>query len=92
MRPGQVWQADTSEPDAIIGRPRDFLLRRRRPRIIKGHNIGDRFLSTHLTKSRSLAGLQCLRRLWLLVHEPAPYEEPAPSHRTLVRLVPCPND
>jgi hypothetical protein len=23
-----------------------------------------------------MAGLQCTRRLWLLVHEPAPYEEP----------------
>ena len=31
----------------------------------------------HLTKSRYMAGLQCLRRLWLLVHEPPPYEEPA---------------
>jgi hypothetical protein len=33
--------------------------------------------SLHLTKSRYMAGLQCLRRLWLLVHEPAPYEPPA---------------
>jgi hypothetical protein len=33
----------------------------------------------HLTKSRYMAGLQCLRRLWLLVHEPPPYEEPAPG-------------
>ena len=32
--------------------------------------------SLHLTKSRTLAGLQCLRRLWLLVHEPPDYEEP----------------
>ena len=32
--------------------------------------------SLHLTKSRTLAGLQCLRRLWLLVHEPQEYEEP----------------
>jgi len=24
--------------------------------------------SPHLTKSRTIAGLQCLRRLWLLVH------------------------
>ena len=32
--------------------------------------------STHLTKSRTMAGLQCLRRLWLLVHEPQEYEEP----------------
>ncbi len=29
----------------------------------------------HLTKSRTIAGLQCLRRLWLLVHEPLDYEE-----------------
>jgi hypothetical protein len=36
-------------------------------------------LGTHLTKSRYMAGLQCLRRLWLLVHEPAPYEEPEPG-------------
>ena len=33
--------------------------------------------SQHLTKSRYIAGLQCPRRLWLLVHEPMPYEEPA---------------
>ena len=26
-----------------------------------------------------MAGLQCLRRLWLLVHDPMPYEEPAPG-------------
>lgn len=30
----------------------------------------------HLTKSRYIAGLQCLRRLWLLVNEPPPYEPP----------------
>ena len=35
--------------------------------------------SQHLTKSRYIAGLQCRRRLWLLVHEPMPYEEPAPG-------------
>jgi hypothetical protein len=35
--------------------------------------------SQHLTKSRYMAGLQCPRRLWLLVHEPLPYEEPAPG-------------
>lgn len=33
--------------------------------------------SQHLTKSRYIAGLQCLRRLWLLVNESKPYEEPA---------------
>jgi hypothetical protein len=32
--------------------------------------------SHHLTKSRYMAGLQCPRRLWLLVHEPPPYEDP----------------
>ena len=26
-----------------------------------------------------MAGLQCPRRLWLLVHEPPPYEAPAPG-------------
>ena len=31
--------------------------------------------SPHLTKSRYIAGLQCLRRLWLRVNEPQPYEE-----------------
>jgi hypothetical protein len=31
----------------------------------------------YLTKSRYTAGLQCLRRLWLDVHEPADWEEPA---------------
>ena len=35
--------------------------------------------SQHLTKSRYVAGLQCLRRLWLQVHEPPPYEKPAPG-------------
>ena len=35
--------------------------------------------SQHLTKSRYIAGLQCLRRLWLLVHDPVAYEEPAPG-------------
>jgi Domain of unknown function(DUF2779) len=33
----------------------------------------------HLTKSRYIAGLQCPRRLWLLVHEALPHEEPAPG-------------
>ena len=33
----------------------------------------------HLTKSRYIAGLQCLRRLWLLVNEPPDYEEPPPG-------------
>jgi hypothetical protein len=33
----------------------------------------------HLTKSRYLADLQCPRRLWLVVHEPLPYEEPDPG-------------
>ena len=33
----------------------------------------------HLTKSRYMAGLQCPRRLWLVVHEPMPYEELAPG-------------
>ena len=32
-----------------------------------------------MTKSRYIAGLQCPRRLWLVVHEPAPYEDPAPG-------------
>ncbi len=36
-------------------------------------------MTTHLTKSRYMAGLQCPRRLWLLVHEPPPYEEPEPG-------------
>lgn len=35
--------------------------------------------STHLTKSRFIAGQQCLRRLWLLVNEPPEYEEPPPG-------------
>jgi hypothetical protein len=30
----------------------------------------------YLTKSRYTAGLQCLRRLWLNVHEPAGWDEP----------------
>src|ERR1700683_4180425 len=40
---------------------------------------GTPLASQHLTKSRYIAGLQCLRRLWLVVHEPLPYEEPAPG-------------
>jgi Domain of unknown function(DUF2779) len=35
--------------------------------------------SQHLTKSRYMAGLQCPRRLWLVVHDPLPYEDPAPG-------------
>ena len=35
--------------------------------------------SEHLTKSHYTAGMQCLRRLWLIDHEPAPHEEPAPG-------------
>jgi hypothetical protein len=35
--------------------------------------------SHHLTKSRYMAGLQCPRRLWLLVNEPLPYEDAAPG-------------
>ncbi len=31
----------------------------------------------YLTKSRYLAGLQCLRRLWLTVNQPPDWEEPA---------------
>jgi hypothetical protein len=30
----------------------------------------------YLTKTRYAAGVQCLRRLWLNVHEPAGWEEP----------------
>jgi hypothetical protein len=33
-----------------------------------------------------MAGLQCLRRLWLLVHEPSPYEEPAPGSPLAIGL------
>jgi hypothetical protein len=33
----------------------------------------------YLTKSRYMAGLQCPRRLWLNVHEPADSEEPEPG-------------
>lgn len=36
-------------------------------------------MTLYLTKSRYMAGLQCPRRLWLLVHEPLPYKEPAPG-------------
>ncbi len=32
--------------------------------------------AVYLTKSRHTAGLQCLRRLWLNVHQPADWEEP----------------
>jgi predicted RecB family nuclease len=33
----------------------------------------------HLANSRYLAGIQCLRRLWLQVHEPDEQEAPAPG-------------
>ena len=36
-------------------------------------------VSQHLTKSRYIAGLQCLRRLWLLVNEPQPFQEAPPG-------------
>ena len=43
-------------------------------------NVRERPLtSQHLTKSRYIAGLQCLRRLWTMVNEPQPYEEPPPG-------------
>jgi len=32
--------------------------------------------AVYLTKSRYTAGLQCLRRLWLNVHQPADWQEP----------------
>ena len=32
--------------------------------------------AVYLTKSRYTGGLQCLRRLWLNVHEPTDWEEP----------------
>ena len=35
----------------------------------------------HLTKSRYLAGLQCSRRLWRLVHQPLPEDDQAGSAR-----------
>lgn len=33
----------------------------------------------YLTKSRYTAGLQCPRRVWLLVNDPPPYETPVPG-------------
>jgi hypothetical protein len=39
----------------------------------------DRVAVPHLTKSRYIAGMQCLRRLWLLVNQPPPYETPEPG-------------
>ena len=39
--------------------------------------------SPHLSKTRYIAGLQCLRRLWLLMHEPWEHEAGAPpAHRS----------
>ena len=38
--------------------------------------------SPHLSKSRYIAGLQCLRRLWLLMHEAWEYEQ-APAGSSL---------
>jgi hypothetical protein len=47
---------------------------------MSGLSASERLLaSQHLTKSRYLAGLQCPRRLWLVVHEPLPYEAPDPG-------------
>jgi len=41
-----------------------------------GHDHPDTVMaSPHLSKSRYIAGLQCLRRLWLLKHEPGEYEQ-----------------
>jgi len=36
-------------------------------------------VTLHLTKSRYMTGLPCPRRLSLPVHQPPPYEEPAPG-------------
>jgi len=41
-----------------------------------GHHPDIVMASAHLTKSRYIAGLQCLRRLWLMVHEPQEREGP----------------
>jgi hypothetical protein len=58
-----------------------FLLRGRSRRAMTGTTTQNTLVSTHVTKSRYMAGLQCLRRLWLPVHEPPPYEEPPPAPR-----------
>jgi hypothetical protein len=57
---------------------RIFWLRRQARRTMTGDN-SETPVSTHLTNSRYIAGLQCPRRLWLLVHEPPPYEESPPG-------------
>ena len=41
-----------------------------------GHHPDIVMASPQLTKSRYIAGRQCLRRLWLLVHEPQEHEGP----------------
>jgi hypothetical protein len=64
-----------------FNRRRIFLLRDRRrwKTIIRSNSKSCSVASPHLTKSRYIAGLQCLRRLWLLVNEPKSYEEPPPG-------------
>ena len=40
----------------------------------------------HLTKSRYLAGLQCDRRAWLAVHDPALADQPGDSEQHILRM------
>jgi hypothetical protein len=48
-------------------------------RLVSKFFAEDRVSVPHLTKSRYIAGLQCLRRLWLLVNQPPFYEPPEPG-------------
>ena len=69
-----------SEPDVGGQRSAIFLLRRQNRRTISRMSaLENPVASLHLTKSRYIAGLQCPRRLWLVVHEPLPYEEALPG-------------
>jgi hypothetical protein len=47
--------------------------------MIRSKSESVRLTSQHLTKSRYIAGLQCLRRLWMMVNQPQPYEEAPPG-------------
>jgi hypothetical protein len=69
-----------SEPDVGGQRSTIFLLRRQNRRTISRMlALENPVASLHLTKSHYIAGLQCPRRLWLVVHEPLPYEEALPG-------------
>jgi hypothetical protein len=72
--------ACASEADVTRRRSSIFLLQQRQQQTISRASTPDTpMASQHLTKSRYIAGLQRPPRLWLVVHEPLPYEDSDPG-------------